>query len=194
MEYQYMNINQINNMDYWSLVGMLMNQISPETRKLILEKLTEMNNQLLIGNHSKIQQDLARMGILNSRKKDVSENKHPSMDILNKGKSPIPLVMPTNYNNQFALNPYQMSGITNMTQLNPMTPMPLNNFSFPKHNSKKNKHITEIDLDDIINDIHEESDDLDEKLARIKALHTKIIADKKRRRKEREKKSGSLQN
>jgi hypothetical protein len=41
-----------------------------------------------------------------------------------------------------------------------------------------------IDIDDIMNDIYREHepDDLDAKLARIKKLHSKLIADKRRRR------------
>lgn len=42
-----MNINQIRSMDYWTLVNMLMGQITPDTRKYILARLTEMNDKLI---------------------------------------------------------------------------------------------------------------------------------------------------
>lgn len=52
MDYHYVNSNsntdQINMMDYWSLVNMLMTQITPDVRKKILERLVEMNNTLIM--------------------------------------------------------------------------------------------------------------------------------------------------
>lgn len=42
-----MDYFQINSLDYWSLVNLLMGQITPQTRKQILDKLTLMNNLLL---------------------------------------------------------------------------------------------------------------------------------------------------
>ena len=45
----------------------------------------------------------------------------------------------------------------------------------------------EIDIDDIIDDIHKEPNALDLKLARIKKLRDKILFDKKQRRKSKEK-------
>jgi len=97
---------RINSMDYLTLVSMLSTQITPHIRKLILDKLTEMNNQLL--------------------------------------------------------NSYQQ--IPN------------------KYNNIKNND--EIDLDDIINNIYPEKSDLDIKLNKIKKLQDKIIADRRRRKKD----------
>ena len=177
MDYQYMNTNQISNLDYWSLVNMLMIQITADTRKQILDRLTEMNNQLLIGMKPQIQPDLARSSMLNSRKKDVSEIQHPSLDRIN----PLPLNgIPMNNNNQFSMN--------NSYQI-PQMMMPINNYSNTNKyiTQQKNDSECEIDIDDIINEIHNTPDELDEKLARIKNLHTKIIADKRRRRKKENK-------
>jgi hypothetical protein len=171
-------------MDYWTLVQMLMNQITPEIRKLVLEKLTEMNNHLIIKPSVHSQSDLSRSSVLNSRKKDVLEIQHPSLDFLNTTASiPIPLNMPINANNQFTMNSYpnQMASI-NMYSLNQT-----NEIAPSANNYKNNYDIdSQIDLDDIVNEDHEQSDSLDEKLARIKKLYTKIINDKRRRRRERE--------
>ncbi|MEM0354214.1 MAG: hypothetical protein QXW79_01395 [Thermoplasmata archaeon] len=48
MEDQY--VHQIKKMDYWTLVNLLMCHISPTVRKYILERLTELNNELLTNN------------------------------------------------------------------------------------------------------------------------------------------------
>ena len=40
-------IAQISTMDYWSLVNLLMNNITAETRAIVLNRLVEMNNSLL---------------------------------------------------------------------------------------------------------------------------------------------------
>ncbi|XWV25319.1 hypothetical protein QJ856_gp0451 [Tupanvirus deep ocean] len=192
MDFQYMNNNQINSLDYFSLVNMLMNQISPETRKQILDRLTEMNNQLMMGMNSQIQTDLQRSSMLSSRKKDATEIQHPSLDRLNyKGPNPLPLNIPMNGNNQFAMNnPYQMSSMMPALAQMPSMMMPVNNYGNMGQYNNNRQPIkdtnTEIDLDDIIDEIQEEPDSLDKELTRIKKLHTKIVADKRRRRKERE--------
>ena len=221
-----MNTIQINNSDYWTLVNMLMNQITPDVRKLILDRLTEMNNQLIIGTSSQtllsgnkinsvsegnqlpirsdawqIQPDLARSSVMNSRKKDISEMQHPSLDFLNtKGQNPLPL--------QFNMNSYQMpvmdqtlytsdrSTISTRQMTLPCQSRNLNTpgtreQALPKNKKQYNAQIdneytNEIDLDDIIEEIHNEPDELDEKLMRIKKLYAKIITDKRRRKKERE--------
>ncbi len=179
MDYQYMNTFQINTMDYWSLVYMLMNQSTPEIRKLVLERLTEMNNQLLGS-------DLSRLSTLNSRKKDTSEIPHPSLDFANsQGKNPLPIHIPinsTNPNTNFIPDrPNQYS--TNSYQNKIPTTRPEANI-YDKHQYDV---CSEIDLDDIIEEIRG-SDPLDDKLAHIKKLYGKILTDKRRRRKERENK------
>lgn len=90
---------QIKNANYSSLVNFLNSPITPETRKLVLEKLIDMNNHL------------------------IASTRRPK----------------------------------------------------------------EIDIDDILNDLSEQ-DELDVKLDRIKRLHDKVVADKKRRRREMESK------
>lgn len=153
MDYLYMNINQINNLDYWSLVNMLMVQITPETRKQILERLLEMNNQLIIGMNLQIQSDFSRSMV-------------DSMKIMN-------------VKDQFAMN-NSYDTIPSMVSINnPYGTM-------RKYNVQQKESETEIDLDDIIDDIqNDQNHSLDAKLAKIKKLHSKIVTDK-RRRKERQ--------
>ena len=188
MDYQYINTNQISNMDYWSLANMLLTQINVETRKQILERLTEMNNQLIMGMGVQIQPDLARPSMLNSRKKDVSEVQHPAMDRLNY-KLP---VQESQHSMQRSSNPVPINIPINSTSsqfnMNNSYQMPLNNYNQYSTSSQNKELQPEIDLDDIIDEITNESDELDNKLAKIKQLHTKIIADKRRRRRERENK------
>ena len=123
MECQY--TTQISKMDYWTLVNMLMNNITPDIRKQILIRLTEMNDQLI-----------ASMAMQNLVQRSRIESDRTQQ-------------MPRNYN-------------------------PSNQPEQP-----------EVDLDDISDDI-EEPDELDLELTRIKKLYTKIIADKKKRRKDRQ--------
>ena len=62
----------------------------------------------------------------------------------------------------------------------------MNNQLLYEHNKHINK---EIDIDDIIDDIYEKKtvpDALDIKLARINDLYKKVVADKRRRRRERD--------
>ena len=50
MDNTHIYIQQIQGMNYFELVQMLMKQIIPEIRKCILERLTEMNNDLITAN------------------------------------------------------------------------------------------------------------------------------------------------
>lgn len=179
MDYQYLNNESqspIDNLDYWSLVKMLMTTITAETRKKILDKITEMNNQLLLSESLK-QSDLARSAVLQSRKKTVTENQHPSFDCINyKGPNPLPLNTPTNANYQPIFN-----------QASPI----LSNNDIYK-NTKDSGVTIDIDLDDIIDELDfgkknkkPEYDGLDEKLANLGKLYNKIITDKRKRRKEK---------
>jgi hypothetical protein len=194
MDYQNNQFHQIKQLDYWGLVNMLMNQITPDTRAIILERLTNMNNQLLNKSNSQTNAvmnpsvsfgDLSRSSMLNSRKKDATEVQHPSMDQYNyRGPNPLPLNIPMNYNSMSSMS--QMNVANPMTSsMNPIMNTTNSNQFMPQQN---NYHHTpkEIDLDEIINDISNEDDDsLDNKLSKIKNLHTKIISDKRQRRKEK---------
>lgn len=174
MSCNFSNYNNISNMDYLSLVGMLTEQITPEKRKEILQRLMEMNDQLLMGYGTTgqgFQTEPPRIGRLNSRKKDLTENMHPSFDQYNyKGQNPLPFGMPinSNINNDFDYR-------SNFSQID---------------NSLKQNNIQdtfdEINIDEIINDIHGETnmDSLDKKLSKIKNLQDKIIIDKRKRKKE----------
>jgi hypothetical protein len=196
MEYQHIQANQIKNLDYWSLLNILMNPISSETRATILEKLTEMNNQLLVGNSLHVQPDLARPSMLNSKRKSSSEASYATRYEM---QNPLPLDMPVNTNNQFMQwkPPSESTNSWNAPQMFPQNWVNPANPANPYNSTNSNqKFYPEIDLDDIINDLNDDSDgdsdNLDKKLAKIKLLNDKIITDKRRRRKEREQRKLSV--
>lgn len=131
-------INKISNMDYWSLVNLLMTQITPEIRKIILEKLTNMNDFLL--------------GITR--------------------QNPLPLSMPVNSNQMYG----PMNSLSNSTNYNSSSYL----------SQIKESSDTEIDLDDIIDELSNEqnqSNELDAKLEKISRLYRKIQSDRKNRKK-----------
>ena len=177
MDYHYVDSNTGSNnipiidADYWTLVNLLTTQITPQIRKQILSRLTDLNDQLILANAIQNQfhngqnsQDLSRSTVhptTNCRKKDVTELQHPSLDMFN-----------YNGNNQYNTN--IIGGHTN------------NNFL-------RNQDQSDIDLDEILADIHDSHDNheshpdaLDQELARIKNLYGKVIASKRRRRRERQ--------
>lgn len=162
MDYNYMSTAQINSLDYWSLVNILVYQITPEIRSKVLKRLVEMNDRLIInGNNSftnlpiNISEsqvnhtDPSRMTSFNSKKKDLSENKHMYMD--------------TGYINQPSLSNNNYHNVVHqMPKKNPMS----------------------ISIDDIIDDIIEDSpqeDDLDMKLAKIARLYDKVKTNKRKK-------------
>ncbi|AQN68152.1 hypothetical protein [Saudi moumouvirus] len=180
MNFQYINNNnslnhgQLYNMDYLSLVNMLTLQLTPVDRKAILERLIEMNDQLLYKNDINV--DMSRNSQLNSRKKDIKENLHPSMDFYNHNKkNPIPLNIPSSSTSQTSIE-------TRNVFYNP-------NIYNDINNKTHKKTCDEIDLDSIINNISDFDDkenseeSLDDKLQKIKKLHSKIIANNKHKRK-----------
>lgn len=149
-----MNNEKIKNLGYWSLVNLLTTSITPETRKSILDRLTEMNDRLLLENSPL---DLTRGGYTNRKKKDIVENTHPSMDVFNyNGSNPLPLAMPVN-------SAYGFNILSNIG------------------NNKETQ--SEIDLDDILDDIENEPDELDQKLDKISKLYRKIVIDRRNRKK-----------
>ncbi|AGF85491.1 hypothetical protein QJ854_gp291 [Moumouvirus goulette] len=177
MNFQYINNNTMNhgqlyNMDYLSLVNMLTSQLTPIDRKAVLERLIEMNDQLLYKND--INLDTSRNNQLSSRKKDIKENLHPSMDFYNHNKqNPIPLNIPSSSTSQTSIESRNMFCNPNI----------YNNQRVHK------KTYDEIDLDSIINNMSDfddkenEEESLDNKLQKIKKLHSKIIANNKHKRK-----------
>lgn len=192
---QDVNQNQIKYGDYWSLVNMLTQQISPITRKQILEKLMEMNNQLFMGQQTNIQMDLSRAGALNSRKKDVTELQHPAMDPRQfKGNNPVPVNFGNDYSvsqNPYTMNPRDFNQLS-QTQVSNyhdvLKNRQINNNSFLQN--KKDYGSNDLDIDDLINEIAHDEDsgsdnDLEEKLSRIKHLQSKIITERRRRKKEK---------
>lgn len=208
------NSNQITNLDYLSLVNMLTTQITPETRSQILSRLTEINDQLILSSGIQSQQlDLSRCSSMNSRKKDATELQHPSMDIYNyKGNNPIPFSIPINSSNQFSMNGMNgmntantmknmhisgMPPMYNMQQMVQQTPQTIpnifsgsNSIHGPNYsNNHQFEQQTNIDLDEILGDIHNspaKPDSLDQELDRIKQLYNRIAAGKLQRRRDRE--------
>ena len=166
MDYNYMSAAQINSLDYWPLVTMLGSQITPAIRKLVLKKLTEMNDRLILNGESQnIKQEMGRMAGINSRNKDISENQHPSLDYNFNIANPMPIVLPNN---------------------NYQSTMPISTYSGIGHNRNIVQAPKELTVDDIIDDMIDDSpeqDELDKKLAKIKSSYDKIISDKRRRRK-----------
>lgn len=153
--------------DYASLVNALTCQITPEYRAVILDKLVEINNQLLAktqsssrGNQFVNQSDPARSCILNPRKKDVSELQHPSTLANSYTPSIVPITRPS-HSHALSQTPSQY------------TP------------SIKKTIEPEFNIDDIIDDfeLSEETTSLDDKLNKLSSLHKKILSEKKMRRK-----------
>lgn len=181
-----MQSNQIKQLDYFSLVNMLLGQISPEVRSTVLIRLTEMNDRLLSGMQSGVQPDLSRAGALNSRKKDLTEIQHPSLDQYSyKGHNPIPLNFPC-ADDRLSMDPSASFYQQNNFPRTDTVKNKLNIFPNNKITEDYNYKEKEIDLDEIIDDIGYEQDYLDDKLLKIKNLHNKIISDKKRRRREKD--------
>lgn len=207
MDYHYINNNNnnntiISNADYLTLVNLLTSQITPEIRKQILLRLTELNDQLILNNNIQNQfqtnqnkQDLSRFPTMNCRKKDVTELQHPSFDMFNyKGNNPLPFSMPTNSNSQFGANMNMMTGYNTGTQMStpmspqmsPQIPQAIPNI-FSSSNNNFSTDQSDFDLDEILGDIHDHeshADSLDQELDRIKELYGKVIASKRRRRRQ----------
>ena len=203
MDYHYINNNNNNNnniianADYWTLVNLLTTQITPEIRKQILLRLTELNDQLILSSviqnqlyNSQNKQDLSRFPTMNCRKKDATELQHPSLDMFNyKGNNPLPFSMPLNSNTQFG--PNIMGGYNGTPQI-PQQPQSQSQ-SIPNIFSSSNNNFSRkqpnIDLDEILGDIYDspesQPDSLDQELTRIKELYGKVVASKRRRRREK---------
>jgi hypothetical protein len=142
---------------YVDLVNMLLQNITPEYRAIILNKLVTYNNQLLAqANMSPIQIDPTRSSLLNARKKDVSELQHPSIYGNQDQRNNVPLSLPIRANNNF---PSQKEEI----DINDI----IDDIIDDNHNSHSDDK--KLDL-------------LDAKLRKLDILHKKIIADKKRRK------------
>jgi hypothetical protein len=156
------------NYSYHELVNMLLQNITPEYRSSILNKLVSYNNQLMI---SQSQYDPARSGLLNSRKKDVNELQHPSTYNNNRFSNqqmPMPLTLPMRASSSYPVQPAKSTA---------RPPI-----KFMEENVQG-----EIDIDDIINDFSPQetpqTESMEAKLRKLDTLHKKIIADKRQRRK-----------
>ena len=111
------------------------------------------------------------------------------MNMMNNISTMMPLNNYNNAVNSIGQSQYPLTGfdVTAKPNITCKTGFDVPTRAKPENSKIKTNKMEEIDLDDIINDIHEnEPDELDMKLAKIKKLHTKIITDKRRRRQERE--------
>lgn len=77
-----------NNAKYKSLVLMLLQNITPDKRQEILEYLLQINSKLLNSSNTfnKVYEEDMRIGKPSSRKKDLSEQYHPSYNYENNSK------------------------------------------------------------------------------------------------------------
>lgn len=180
MDYQSIYANQIKNLDYWSLVQMLLTPITPEMRKCILDKLTEMNNQLLLNNSifSGMQLNLMNSENLNKTKDSLKPLRSGDFSRLNNGPSmnqynPLRTEQNSHSNGMKLEHPQKMeqsdhsNGVVSDHDINLD-----DEFEDEKSNENRSSYIDNISLD--------------LKLAKIKTLYDKVIADKRKRRKEKE--------
>ncbi len=119
------NTGVTTNHTYHELVNMLLQNITPEFRSMVLNKLVTYNNQLIKSQSY----DPARPSALNSRRKDVNELQHPSMYSNTRSNNPTPLTLPIRGNN------FTVNQVTPTYIPEPRAP--------------------EIDIDDIIDDFSE---------------------------------------
>jgi hypothetical protein len=154
MNYQKITPESVKFMNYNNLCDLLYKKITPLQRTLVLARLTEINNHL-IGKTGIIKDDIARSGTLHSRRNDVTEVIHPSM----------------NSDNRNFVNPIPVNFAPN-TLAKPHT--------FPPPNKYTPTRITDS-LDDIIDglDFSESDDDLESRLNDIFLLQKKIVRDKR---------------
>lgn len=89
MDYQNITPETVKYMDYLHLCKSLTGQLTPQQRAFVLAKLTEINNNILMGYQSNISNDIGRLGNLNSRKADMSEIRHPA--IVHNVSNPLPV-------------------------------------------------------------------------------------------------------
>jgi hypothetical protein len=171
------------NNSYSDLVNMLSQNITPEQRAVVLNKLTVINQNLL--NSTKVYAPVSkndgvefkptapvRAGVPSHRKKDISELQHPS--VYNNGSSRMPTQFP-----DFRLATDDHASSRTLTE--------------KKHSQRSRRCevpviediVNDFDIDEIIDDFSHvrknEESSIEDKLKKLSMLHTKIIADKKQR-------------
>ena len=190
MNNQFTYINQINNMDYWSLVNMLMTQITPITRKYILDRLCEMNKQLLSqSNNDQHILDNDRLtpllplpplpSIPINSSVPISINTTPNMiynqNSSNQGNQS------NNYNSKLA-----NQGVYDNDDYNSKIYSKTKNSTYTEPLQQYNSKSANQGMYDDNNNNTTNMDNLDKKLQKIKLLREKIINDKKERRRKRQ--------
>jgi len=177
-------------MDYWSLVNMLMTQITPITRKYILDRLCEMNKQLLSqSNNDQHILDNDRLtpllplpplpSIPINSSVPISINTTPNMiynqNSSNQGNQS------NNYNSKLA-----NQGVYDNDDYNSKIYSKTKNSTYTEPLQQYNSKSANQGMYDDNNNNTTNMDNLDKKLQKIKLLREKIINDKKERRRKRQ--------
>ena len=183
--------------NYLSLVQMLMNQITPQTRKKILQKLTDMNNALL-EEESKLHMDKNETHKLIRKNttpiyQDHPEIQHPSnlFNHYNIPRSQTETFSPpvnTRISQKFDFNPESISPPVNTRnpQNNQFTKLPMDEGGMNIFSDQFTRLKAPINANNILNDPRiRNPDSIDIKLEKIKRLHSKIITERKSRRRDK---------
>jgi len=187
--------NQIQYMDYSGLVQLLTTGISPETRSVVLAKLTQMNNQLLNQMQTQFQTqfqtqlDLSRPMSMSSKRKGATELQHPSMEqnLNSRHINPIPRQEFKPHQTNFSNRPVDEK-VRSVPFSNPVPSSKSKSIPIPPKKNLDLDSDSELDIDDILRDINGSNSaesDLDQKLKQLTNLKQKILTDKQKRKMDR---------
>lgn len=155
--------------EYQRLVNMLANPMIPETRAMILLRLTEINNQLLMDKIKNVPCDFSRTAEISHRKSDINENTHPSLSRCQRfASNPIPI-------------DFSLSRSPDLSRSSDLSRLP--NLSRPSLSDRGYRH--QSILDPYHTDSPHSGTSLDDKLSIISNLYQKIIAEKKKKKREK---------
>ena len=166
-------------MNYQSLVQMLSSNISAQKRAVVLEKLTEMNNRLLSEDSydTRIREMSRTTSQVQSRKKDLLEQPHPSM------------ATPKYMDPHSFWESVNKPSNTKVPDLESDLDLKLRNLSKIQQSVDRNKFEDPLDPLDLFDSLDPfetpespELIDLDVKLRQLTNLRQKIIYDKKMRK------------
>lgn len=152
---------QIRGLDYQSLVSLLIKNISPYTRKIVLEELMRINDNLIRNHNSKMQVDLARKSVMETKKNSVIELPHPSSNF-NYRNDDLPIPLSRNMSSSITDDLLDLQSLEQSTIYTQ----------------------DKINLGNIFTNAKQENQ-LDIKLKRINNLYKKIINDRHKKRQQR---------
>jgi len=179
MEYQYFGPN-LANLDYNSLVNQLLNPITPNVRKLILDRLTIMNDQLIsISIQNQPFQPLNQQFQPLNQQFQMQNQPTMKLDI------PISSISSISSISRVALPTPRKKDVTE--NVHPSLERAKQYNSYKPNIPSSTELDFDLDVDEILNEIAPESDTLESKLESIYSSYDKVIAEKKRRRRERNK-------